>query len=399
MANEQSTEIVENDEFLDEEQIDELSTNTLKSYVKKSTDNVVSRSLSGGTRVYGDDKEARAKHKKIANRVQGIKKATDKLAETAASDTLKPGAGSGAGDIGKTELMASVVSAMGGMSREEINKFQEVLNQYGKGKVPGAKDSAGANKASIATKGAMKEDLGEMFASDDLSEEFKEQATTIFEAAVNARVGLETARLEEEFEGMLEESVQAIEEEITSKIDSYLDYVAEQWFEENRIAIESSMKVEAADKFIEGVRDLFIEHAIEVPEEQVDVVESLEARVAELEEKLNEEISEKIELAKLVEEAEKEAIFDTVAEGLAETQIEKLRTLVEGLEFSDAESFRKKAELVKENYFTGKSTTSTSIIVEETVAESEDALVEETRETVDAGMAKYVSAISKSTKK
>lgn len=321
------------------------------------------------------------------------------LDETAAADTLKPGAGSGAGDIGKTEMMAAVVSAMGGMSKTEINKFQEVLNQYGKNKVPGAADKSAANAASIAAKGAMKEDIEEMFASDDLSEDFREKASTIFEAAVNARIGMEVARIEEEFEGKLEESITALEEEMTSKIDSYLDYVAEQWFEENKIAIETSMKVEAAENFMEAVKTLFAEHNVELPEETVDVVESLESRVAELEEKLNEEITSKIELQKLVEEAEKEAIFDDVAEGLAETQVEKLRTLAEGLEFADAETYRKKVELVKENYFSGKKESSTSIIVEETVAESEEELMEETTTAVPGEMAKYVSAIAKSTKK
>lgn len=323
------------------------------------------------------------------------------LDETAAADTLKPGAGSVAGDVGKTELMASVVAAMGGMSKEEINKFQAVLAQYGKNKLPGGgvEDKSAANKASIAAKGAMKEDVEELFAGDELSEEFREKASTLFEAAVNARVGLEQARLEEEFEAMLEEAAAAIEEEMATKIDTYLDYVAEQWFDENKIAIESSLKVEAADKFIDGVKALFAEHMVEVPEETVDMVEALETRVAELEEKLNEEINEKIELVKLVEEAEKEAIFDEVAEGLAATQVEKLRTLAEGLEYADAETYRKKVNLVKENYFTEKKATSTSIVVEETTASSVEELTEETQVILESGMQQYVSAIAKTTKK
>lgn len=321
------------------------------------------------------------------------------LDETAAADTLKPGAGSNAGDTGKTELMAAVVQAMGGMSKDEINKFQEVLNQFGKNKTPGAEDKSAANAATIAAKGAMKEDVEEMFASDDLSEEFRAKATTIFEAAVNARVGMEAARLEEEFESKLEESVTAMEEEMTSKIDSYLDYVAEQWFEENKIAIESSLKVEATEKFMDSIKTLFAEHNVELPEETVDVVESLNQKVADLEEKLNEEITSKIELQKLVEDAEKEAIFDDISEGLAATQVEKLRTLAEGLEFADAETYRKKVELVKENYFSGKKESSTDIIVEETAAESEEELIEEEVKPVDSGMSRYVTAISKSAKK
>ena len=321
------------------------------------------------------------------------------LDETAAADTLKPGAGSVAGDVGKTELMASVVAAMGGMSKEEINKFQAVLAQYGKNKTPGAVDKSAANKASVAAKGAMKEDVEELFANDDLSEEFREKASTLFEAAVNARVGLEVARIEEEFEEAVQEVAERVEEELASKIDTYMDYVAEQWFEENQIAIESSLKVEAADKFIDGVKALFAEHMVEVPEETVNVVESLEARVAELEGQLNEEINEKIELTKLVEEAEKEAIFDEVAEGLAATQVEKLRTLAEGLEYSDADAYRRKVELVKENYFTEKKATASSLVVEETAVGSLEELTEQTSVVVEAGMQQYVSAIGRTTKK
>tara|TARA_R110000823_G_scaffold200078_3_gene331099 strand:- start:368 stop:1378 length:1011 start_codon:yes stop_codon:yes gene_type:complete len=321
------------------------------------------------------------------------------LDEAAGAETLKPGAGSGGGDIGKTELMASAVAAMGGMSREEVNKFAEVLSQYGKGKAPGAVDKSAANKASIATKGAMKEDIEEMFAGDDLTEDFKEKASTLFEAAVNARVGMEAARLEEEFDDAVEEVAAELEEALASKLDSYLDYVAEQWFDENRLAIESATKVEAANMFIEGVKGLFSDHLVEIPEEAFDVVESLENRIAELEEALNEEIDEKIELKKLVEEAEKEAIFDEVSEGLAATQVEKLRTLAEGLEFTDVENFRKKVGLVKESYFSGKKTTSTNVITEETTSDSIEDLVEDSSvSNTDPAMSKYVTAITKSVK-
>lgn len=321
------------------------------------------------------------------------------LDETAAADTLKPGAGSVAGDIGKTELMASVVAAMGGMSKEEINKFQEVLNLYGKDKTPGAVDKSAANKASIATKGAMKEDVEELFSADDLSEEFREKASTLFEAAVNARVGLEAARLEEEFEGKLEEQVSEIEEALTAKLDAYLDYVSEQWLEENKVAVEASLKTEATAQFIEGLKGLFAEHYIEFPEEKADIVEGLQSQLEELEAKLNESINESIELKKIINDAEKESVIEEVSEGLAATQSEKLRTLVEDLDFSDIESFRKKVELVKENYFTDKKVSSTNIITEEVAAEDEKSLIEESAVHTDPTMSKYVTAISKSLKK
>jgi len=323
------------------------------------------------------------------------------LDETAAADTLKPGAGSAAGDIGKTELMASVVSAMGGMSKQEINKFQEVLSQYGKNKLPGGgvPDTSAANKASIAAKGAMKEDVEDLLSGDDLSEEFREKASTLFEAAVNARVGIEQARLEEEFEAALEEAQTELEESMTTKLDAYLDYVSEQWLEENKIAIEASLKLEATDQFIEGLKGLFAEHYIEIPEEKADVVEALQAQVEELQGKLNGAINESIELKNVINEAEKELVIEEVSEGLAATQSVKLRTLVEDLDFSDLQSFRKKVELVKENYFSDKKVTSTNIITEEVVAEDEKSLVEETVTNTNPEMSKYVSAISKSLKK
>ena len=323
------------------------------------------------------------------------------LDETAAADTLKPGAGSSAGDIGKTELMASVVSAMGGMSKQEINKFQEVLSQYGKNKLPGGgvPDTSAANKASIAAKGAMKEDVEDLLSGDDLSEEFREKASTLFEAAVNARVGIEQARLEEEFETALEQAQTELEESMTAKLDAYLDYVSEQWLEENKIAIEASLKLEATDQFIEGLKGLFAEHYIEIPEEKADVVEALQAQVEELQGKLNGAINESIELKNVINEAEKELVIEEVSEGLAATQSVKLRTLVEDLDFSDLQSFRKKVELVKENYFSDKKVTSTNIITEEVVAEDEKSLVEETVTNTNPEMNKYVSAISKSLKK
>lgn len=327
------------------------------------------------------------------------------LDETAAADTLKPGAGSATGDIGKTELMASAVATMGGMSKEEINKFAEVLATYGKNKAPGAEDKSTANKATIATKasaatkGAMKEDVEDLLSGDELSEEFREKASTLFEAAVNARVGIEVSRIEEEFEEAVTEVANRLEEEMTSKLDAYLDYVSEQWLEENKIAIEASLKLEATDRFVEGLKGLFAEHYIEIPEEKADVVEELQAQVADLEEKLNGAINESIELKQVINEAEKELVIEEASEGLAATQSVKLRTLVEDFDASDIEAFRKKVDLVKENYFSDKKVTSTNIVTEEVVADDEKSLVEETVTSANPEMNKYVSAISKSLKK
>lgn len=244
-----------------------------------------------------------------------------------------------------------------------------------------------------ADKNGMKESVEEMFAGQDLSEDFKERATVVFEAAVNSRLLEEVERLEEEFEEKLEEQATAAVNELVENVDSYLDYVVEKWMEENELAIENGIRTEMAESFIAGLHDLFVEHNIEVPEDKVDafaqMAEELEGKDAEL----NEAINDTIELRKQLAEAHKQDVFEEISEGLTDTQREKLAKLAEGVEFDDIEGYTAKVEIIKENYFGGKTLT------EE--ADEIDPIEEEATETqyVDPNVAQYAAAISKTLRK
>ena len=317
----------------------------------------------------------------------------ENIDEASAAETLKPGAGSG-GTESKAQTLAAFSSLLAQLGKEDLSKlFNDVQAVFGPNTAPGAVDNSAKNKASIATKGAVKEDVEEMFSGDELSEEFKEKAVTVFEAAVEARCIVEEARLQEEYEQKLDEAVAVIEEEITTKIDQYLDYVIEQWVEDNKIAIESSLRAEIAEEFMGNLHKLFVESNINVPNEQLDVLGEMTAKVEELEARLDESVNRQLELQAVIDEAEKEAVFDEVSEGLAATQVEKLRTLAEGIDYVDADTYKKKLDIVKETYFADKRPASTATLVDE----SNDTLTEEAA-PVPAEMAKYVTAISRTLK-
>lgn len=265
-------------------------------------------------------------------------------------------------------------------------------------------DASGANKASIKAKpsaasGSMKEHIDAIFNNEDLSEDFRTKASTIFEAAVQAQLQEEKAKLEEEFATSLVQAKEELQADLVEKLDQYTTYAAEQWMEENRVAIESSLKSEITEDFINGLKGLFTEHYIEIPEDKVDVLSQMAEKVQELEEKLNSAINENMELKGQVDESVREKILADVSEGLAATQIEKLAALAEGVDFDSAENFKKKLELVKENYF--PSTTTSKQLNEE--AEDEAlALNEEIKaspKTGDMAVNAYVSALSRTLKK
>jgi hypothetical protein len=198
----------------------------------------------------------------------------------------------------------------------------------------------------------MKEDVNALFGDDQtISEDFKSKAATIFEARVFDRVAQIQEEIESEYAGMLEEAVEQIKSDLTEKVDDYLNYVVEQWMEENQIAIESGLRSEITEDFIAGLRNLFAENYINVPEESVDLVEELAAKVEELETKLNEEIETNIEYKKALTEAIKEQLTVEVCEGLTATQVEKIKALAESVDFSTEEEFKEKLETLRENYF------------------------------------------------
>lgn len=268
-------------------------------------------------------------------------------------------------------------------------------------------DASAKNKATIATKASaasasMKEEIDGLF-GDDLSEEFKLKATTIFEAAVSGRIAEERTALEEEYATKtteLEESFvkqkEELVEELSAQVSDYLDYVVEQWMEDNQVAIDSSLNAQIAEEFIQKLKVLFEESYIQVPEEKLDVVQELAAKLEAIEEQLNGVIAENIELRSVVEANNQDEIFDEVSEGLALSQVEKFRTLAEGVEYDSAETYRKKLEIVKDQYFTEKKA-ATKTIEEQEMVELDEEVVPQVKTT--GPVSNYVSAIARTVKK
>tara|TARA_B110000858_G_scaffold194971_1_gene250406 strand:+ start:1292 stop:2365 length:1074 start_codon:yes stop_codon:yes gene_type:complete len=238
------------------------------------------------------------------------------------------------------------------------------------------------------------EDVEAMFGSEDLSEDFVGKATTIFEAAVVSKVNEILESVTVDFESELEAEKVQIVEELSTQVDSYLEYVAEEWMKENELAVEQGIRSEIVENFMTGLRGLFTENYIDIPEEKVDLVDELASKVEELESSINEEMERNIELRKELVESKRTAILTTACEGITESQAVKLTSLSEGVEFEDEGSYASKLEMIKENYFAKEEVISEEVIVDDEPLE----LIEEVQPT-DPGMAAYLNAISKSIKK
>jgi hypothetical protein len=233
------------------------------------------------------------------------------------------------------------------------------------------------------------EDVDALVAGEELSEEFRAKAATIFEAAVTAKVNAEVAALTEAFESTLTEEVEKIQTELAEKVDDYLTYAAEQWMKENALQIEHGIKTEMAESFFNGLKGLFLEHNFTVPEEKFNLLDGMVEEIDEMEAKLNEQIDANIALNKRIGEFVKMEIVNECAVGLAETQKEKLASLAEGVEFETEADFRKKIETIKESYFTRKAETASAV---EPTEEASEPLVES---TVSGSMSKYVDALAR----
>ena len=198
----------------------------------------------------------------------------------------------------------------------------------------------------------VKEDVDALInGEDNLSEEFKAKAATIFEAAIKSKVGAEIDRLEEEYAKNLEEAKEAAKSELTEKVDSYLNYVVEEWMKENELAIEKGVKGEIAEDFITGLKQLFEDHYIDIPDEKYNVLEAQATEIDELKGKLNEATSKIVDLNKEVGEQTKASIFESVSDSLADSEKEKFKGLVESIDYEDADSYKSKLETIKESYF------------------------------------------------
>jgi hypothetical protein len=236
------------------------------------------------------------------------------------------------------------------------------------------------------------EDINALFADDStISEDFKSKAATIFEARVLDRVTQIQEQLEEEFASKLEESVDAIKTDLTEKVDDYLNYIVEQWLEQNEIAIESGLRSELAEDFMAGLKNLFAEHYIDVPAEKVDLVDELATKVESLESKLDEEIQRGVELKKALVESRKVEITHAICEGLTATQVEKIKSLAESVEFSTEEEYKEKLETIRENYFPSGVKKATEVQLHEQVEDAEG----EKKVIADPFVAAVSQAISK----
>lgn len=206
----------------------------------------------------------------------------------------------------------------------------------------------------------VQEDIDALIAGEELSEEFQEKARTIFEAAINAKVAQIREQLEAENAEKFAEEVIAAKESLAERVDSYLEYVSDEWFEENSLAVEAGLKTEMTESFLAGMKGLFEEHYVTIPEDKYDVLESMVEKLDDMETKLNEQIEKNITLNGRLAESVADSVLDQVSEGLASTQKEKLASLSESVEFESEEQYRGKLETLKESYFNSKKESSTA---------------------------------------
>ena len=227
----------------------------------------------------------------------------------------------------------------------------------------------------------------------DLSEEFKDKAATIFETAVKTRIQEQTKILEAQYEEKLSSEKETIKEAMVEKVDSYLNYVVEEWMKENELAVERGIRTEIAEDFITGLKDLFKEHYIDVPEEKYNVLDDLTNQNKKLEEKLNEQIAKNVDLSKEVSQSAKKLAIDEIAEDLAETEKEKFEKMAENVEYDSADKFKEKLETIKESYFPKTK-------IEETASKDEvDSVAANAPiESNTDAMAAYTAAITKNLK-
>ena len=316
--------------------------------------------------------------------------ATDKAGEATGSAPKRKGDNTKKDPMPKTKaaLMSKMVERMSGMNKEAL------MAMY---KAEGFENLEGeivaeSEKADIEVSVDFSDDLNALVESEaTLSDEFKGKAETIFEAAIKSKLSEEIDRLEEKYNEELAEEVAATKADLVEKVDTYLNYVVEQWMEDNQVAIQTGLRTEIAEKFMTSLKDLFTESYIEVPESKVDLVDELAAEVEELEAASNEAISKQMEMQEELEELKRGKVIAEASEGLAATQVEKLKKLAEDVDFESEETFAEKVKTIKESYFTKKTTESADI---EEAVEDGDAVVEATSDV----MAQYLSAIQKTNK-
>jgi len=240
----------------------------------------------------------------------------------------------------------------------------------------------------------IEEDVNALLAGEELSEEFQEKARTIFEAAIKSKVAEIKEQIQSQYQEQLLEEVVAIKSELIDRVDAYLEYVADEWVQENALAVEHGLKTEMTESFLTGMKSLFEDHYVSIPEDRYDVIESMVDKLDEMEEKLNEQIQRNVALNRRLAESVADVIFAEVAEGLALSQKDKLASLAENVEFESEETYREKLVTLKNSYFSNTATSAQREVAEE-ISES----VEQSTEQISPLMESYLSVLSRTSKK
>ena len=245
-----------------------------------------------------------------------------------------------------------------------------------------------AEEEEVVAEYDIEEDVNALLGEEELSEEFKNRAKTIFEAAINSKVAGIKEELEAQYNEKLAEEVAQVKESLAERVDSYLEYVADEWMEENALAVEAGLKTEMTESFLTGMKSLFEEHYVTIPEDKYDVLESMVEKLDDMETKLNEQIEKNVSLNARLSESVAEGILDEISEGLASTQKEKLASLSESVEFESEAQYREKLETIKEAYFASKKESSSAKT--ETLSEGVD---HSGSESYSPSMAAYMRTI------
>jgi hypothetical protein len=260
-----------------------------------------------------------------------------------------------------------------------------------------AEDDDGEDKKEVKEKKAkMKEDIDAIFSGEELSEEFKTNAKAIFEAAVTSRVSEIETDLQEQFDTKLNEQVGEIVSGIVDKVDEYLEYVVAEWTEEHKVGIEKNLKAEVTEDFMVGLKNLFVENYIDIPEDKVDLVDEMTKKLQDAETDLDKKITENADLVAELNDYKKEQAVHTVTEGLSEIQIAKLKSLAENIEFISEQDYKNKLTLTKKKYFESKETEKTAVSESKKDLDSADSELEESFTPI---MEHYVKNISKIVKR
>jgi hypothetical protein len=247
---------------------------------------------------------------------------------------------------------AKKADAMQKMSKEETETTEEVVAE----EEVSTEEVVAESEETTEEAYDMDEDVNALLGGEELSEEFREKAKVVFEAALNSKVKEIQEALETQYATQLEEAKEELKTSLVERVDSYLEYVCEEWMSENELAVEHGIKSEMTESFLSGMKSLFEEHYVTIPEDKYDVLESMVEKLDEMETKLNEQIDKNIDLNKRLAESTAGSILDQISEGLAATQKEKLASLAESVEFESAKTYREKLEMLKESYFSAKKT-------------------------------------------